>query len=160
MVAARGGTGSVGRAIEEYLASTTYRDYEQTTQQMRRPVLKTFLAPGIGNLPLAKMDAAYINRWLESAPTLPTKRIRLHAIRQFFDWCISPMHLITVNPTAGIKVKTRQSEGHHTWTNEEIAQFRDFYPVGSKARLALELCLALALRRGDAISIGRAHVAE
>jgi integrase len=158
MVTARGGTGSVGHAIEEYLSSTTFRDFSETTKELRRPILKCFLAPGIGNLPLKAMDQRYINRWLEGASTLNTKRNRLLAIRPFLQWCISPMGLIQADPTKDITVKIRETGGHATWTAEQVVQFRDYYPLGTKARLALELLLGLALSRGDAIALGRAHV--
>jgi integrase len=140
------------------LGSATFRDFSETTKELRRPLLKSFLAPGIGNLPLKAMDTRYVNRWLESASTLNTKRNRLLAIRPFLQWCISPMGLIETDPTASIKVKIRETGGHATWTDEQIDQFRNYHPLGTKPRLALELLLGLALRRGDAIALGRAHV--
>jgi hypothetical protein len=38
------------------------------------------------------------------------------------------------HPTAGMKVKAKESEGHPTWTDEQIAQFRACHPIGHKAR--------------------------
>ena len=158
MVAARGGSGTVKDAIERYLNSTAFRTYSPGTQGLRGPILKTFLRPGVGNLPLAKMDSRYIERWLETAPTMGAKRTRLLALKPFMQWAVTPMGLIEVDPTTGIKVKVKASDGHATWTDEQIAQFRARHPIGSKARLALELLLGVALRRGDGISLGRQHV--
>ena len=155
MVAARGGSGTVGDAIQRYLASTTFHSYSPSTQGLRRPILKGFLQPGVGNLPLAKMDRPYIERWLETAPTMGAKRTRLLALRPFLQWAVEPMHLIETDPTKNIKVKVKASDGHATWTDQQIAQFRARHPIGSKARLALELLLGVALRRGDGISLGR-----
>src|SRR5262249_32992589 len=70
------------------------------------------------------------------------------------------MHLIDADPTTNIKVKVTEGDGHHTWTNEEIEQYRAHHSLGTKARLALELLLGVALRRGDGISLGRRHVKD
>jgi hypothetical protein len=106
------------------------------------------------------MDRNWIDRWLETAPTRNVKRARLFALRPFFQWTVSPMGLIEHDPTMGIKVKAGGIIGHATWTDEQIAQFRSYHQVGSKARLALELLLNLASRRGDGISLGRQHVKD
>jgi site-specific recombinase XerC len=160
MVAARGGSGSVKDAVEQYLSSTTFHDYSRSTQDLRRPILKGFLKPGVGNLPLAQMDRKYIERWLETASTKGTKRTWLLAIKPFMAWAVEAVHLIETNATDGIKVKSKVSEGHPGWTDQQVEQFRSHHPIGSKARLALELSLALATRRGDAISLGRQHLKE
>jgi hypothetical protein len=156
----RGGSGTVRDAIERYLGSTTFRGNAQSTQDLRRPILNGFLKPGVGNLPLAKMDRRYIERWLETASTIGAKRTWLLAVRPFMQWAVEPMHLIETDPTEGIKVKIKDSDGHPTWTDEQIAQFRNYYPLGTKARLALELLLGVTLRRGDGISLGRQHVKD
>jgi integrase/recombinase XerD len=105
------------------------------------------------------MDRNWIERWLETAPTKGVKRTRLLAMRPLMQWAVT-MRLIEADPTEVIKVKARNSQGHHTWTNDEIAAFRTHHPLGTKARLALELLLNLASRRGDAIALGRQHVKD
>jgi hypothetical protein len=106
----------------------------------------------VGTLPLAQMDRNWIDRWLETALTKGVKRTRLLALRPFLQWAVNPMRLI--------KAKAKGSTGHATWSDEQIAQFRSYHPLGSKARLALELLLNLASRRGDGISLGRQHMKE
>jgi integrase len=81
----------------------------------------------------------------------------LKSFRHFFRWC-SDRKLIRNDPTFGIKLKMPKSDGHHTWTEDEIAQFEAHYPIGSKARLALALGLYTAQRRGDVVHIGRQHI--
>ncbi len=51
-------------------------------------------------------------------------------------------------------------EGFHTWTEAEIAQFQAKHPIGSKARLAMELMLWTGQRRSDIIQLGRQHVED
>jgi integrase/recombinase XerD len=158
MVCARGGSGSVKDAIEHYFNSATFHDYSRSTQDLRRPILKGFLKPGVGNLPLARMDRSYIERWLETASTKGAKRTWLLAIKPFMQWAVETVHLIEADPTKGVRAKAKESDGHHTWTDEEIAQFRAHHPLGSRARLALELLLGIASRRGDGISLGRQNL--
>src|SRR5215831_17416215 len=159
-VAARGGSGSVKDAIERYLDSTTFNDdYSPSTKALRRSILNS-VSRLVGKLPLAQMDRNWIERWLETSPTKGVKRTRLLAIKPFMKWAVESVHLIETDPTDGIKVKAKESEGHATWTDEEIEQYRARHPLGTKARLALELLLAVAARRGDGISLGRQHVKD
>jgi integrase len=50
------------------------------------------------------------------------------------------------------------SDGSHSWSEEEIAQFEARRPIGSKARLALALLLYTGQRRSDVVTMGRQHV--
>lgn len=43
-----------------------------------------------------------------------------------------------------------KAKGFHTWTENDIKAYRERWPVGSRARLALELMLWTGMRRGNA----------
>ena len=66
------------------------------------------------------------------------------------------------DPTVGVTRRTRQrkaeSLGYLTWSEEHIAQYREKHPLGSMARLAIELLLATGARRGDAVTLGPQHM--
>jgi len=62
------------------------------------------------------------------------------------------------DPTANIRLKSPKSDGHHSWTDEEIAKFEERHPIGTRARLALALLLYTGQRRGDVVRMGRQHV--
>lgn len=47
-----------------------------------------------------------------------------------------------------------RSKGFHTWTEDEIARYRQRHPLGTTARLAMELMLWTGQRRGDARELG------
>jgi integrase len=49
----------------------------------------------------------------------------------------------------------RSSSGHPTWSLDEIEQFRRYWPIGTKARLAMEILLLTLQRRGDVVRLGR-----
>src|SRR6185436_17321477 len=66
--------------------------------------------------------------------------------------------MLKVDPTSGIKVKLPKSKGHHNWTDEEIAQYRAYWPLGTQQRLAMEFALETASRRGEVVRFGPQHV--
>jgi integrase len=66
--------------------------------------------------------------------------------------------MIEVDPTARVKDIKTKSSGFHSWTEEEIAAFEAWHPVGSKARLALALLIYTAQRRADVVRMGPQHV--
>jgi len=57
--------------------------------------------------------------------------------------------------TKPIRVK---SDGFHSWTEEEIAQYEAHYPIGTKARLAITLLLYTGQRRSDVVRIRQQDV--
>src|SRR5262249_2693478 len=81
----------------------------------------------------------------------------IKTFRHFIRWC-ETRKLITKDPTWGIKVKVPKSDGHHTWTDAEVAQFEAHHPIGSKARLALALGLYTAQPRSDVVRMGPQHI--
>jgi integrase len=84
---------------------------------------------------------------------------RVKAIRRLFAWAMEA-ELITTNPARDVSYKRRVTEGHHAWTEEEIAQFEGRHQVGSKARLALALLVYTGVRRSDVVLLGRQHIRQ
>src|SRR5947208_3107519 len=59
------------------------------------------------------------------------------------------------NPARDVPYLRTGSTGYHTWTLEEVQQFEERHPIGTKARLALALLLLSGQRRSDVIRFGR-----
>ncbi len=51
-----------------------------------------------------------------------------------------------------------RTKGFHTWTEEDIDKYRARHPIGTKARLAMELMLWTGQRRIDAFRLGPADI--
>jgi integrase len=66
--------------------------------------------------------------------------------------------MIASNAAIRVKRYRKRGEGHHTWTEAEVVQFEIRHPVGSRARLALELLLSTGQRRSDVVKMGWQHV--
>jgi integrase len=62
------------------------------------------------------------------------------------------------DPTRDVKAIRVRTDGIHSWSEEEIAQFEARHPVGTKPRLAQALLLYTGQRRGDVVGIGQQHV--
>ena len=61
------------------------------------------------------------------------------------------------NPAREVSYFKSGSEGFHTWTVDEVQQFEERHPIGTKARLALALLLYTGQRRSDVIRFGKQH---
>ena len=64
------------------------------------------------------------------------------------------------DPTREVRAIRVRTAGHHSWTDDEIAQFERHHAIGSRARLALALLLYTGRRRGDVIRMGAQHIRE
>lgn len=75
----------------------------------------------------------------------------------FFRYAIK-LGLIAVNPASLAEVPKPPKGGFHSWTEEEIAKYRAHWPLGTKARLALEIALWIVGRKGDVSTFGPRHI--
>jgi integrase len=155
---ARTGPGTINAAVALYLGSNAFRQFGDSTRALRRSILKNFCAL-VGDKPLAPLDRKYVDRLLESMSSPNVQRTFLLAMRPFLAWAIK-QQMIAADPTAGIKIKLLKSDGHDTWTDEQIALFEARWPIGSRERLAFALLLHTGQRRGDVIRMGRQHVRD
>jgi hypothetical protein len=65
------------------------------------------------------------------------------------------------NPCRGFKrPKAPKTDGFQSWTDPEIAQYRDFWPNGTMPRLVMELAVETSARRGDVTRLGPQHMVD
>ncbi len=115
-------------------------------------------ASGAGPLPFSKLTATSILRWRDSKADRPEAANSLiKALRQLFAFAIE-YRLATKNPAKDVRYLKGNSEGFHSWSEEEIGRFEAHHQAGSTARLALALLLHTGQRRSDVVLFGRQHV--
>jgi integrase len=149
--------GSVSEAVAGYYTGQAFRSLSSGTAMKWKAILERF-RESHGQRTLATLPKEFIVALLDTLP--PHAALNwLKVFRHFFRWCLD-RKLIRSDPTFGIKLKTPKSDGHHSWTEDEIAMFEAHWPIGSKPRLALALGLYTAQRRGDAIKLGRQHIRD
>jgi integrase len=156
--AKRSKPGSVSAVIAEYYDSQqAFGTLGEGTKRARRWTLERFRDKH-GDKPMAMLPREWIVRLLDGmSPSVA--RNWLKALRSLCQFAVKRGSL-AADPTAGIKLATIKSDGIHTWTEDEIAQFEAHHPIGSKSRLAFALLLYTAQRRGDAIRLGRQHIKD
>jgi integrase len=149
--------GSIASAVHGYLTSLDFKDKAPDTQETYRIVLRG-IAREYGDGPVASLKRKDIKKIV--AKLLPQRgkaRHWLKLLKILLKWCVDE-GWIEDNPAAGIKNVSLDSEGHKPWPAEYIEKFRARHGLGSMARLALELLIATASRRMDALKLGRQHL--
>lgn len=164
-------SGTLGDLITRYYRSQDFNGQGETSRAKNRAVIEAFRAGRddrlVTQVAFEHVDAI-IARAAKKRPSADGKRLaggpaaaqRLRKqLRRLFEHAVR-IGMIRTNPvefTAPIKYK---SGGFHSWTEAEIAQYRARHPLGTKARLALEIILWTAQRRGDAHRFGPPHVKD
>jgi integrase len=91
---------------------------------------------------------------------------RVKAIRAVFKWAVRKKGpdgkpLASHNLARDVPyLKGNNPSGYHTWALEEVRQFEERHPVGTKARLALALLPFTGQRRSDITRLGRQHTRD
>lgn len=84
---------------------------------------------------------------------------RVKALRRLFKWSVANEHM-QHNPAREVEYFHTGSTGHHTWTAEEVEQFKQRHPLGTKAYLAFALLYHTGARRSDVVRLGRQHMKD
>jgi site-specific recombinase XerD len=84
---------------------------------------------------------------------------RLKSLKALFAFA-SEANLVQNDPTIGVRKIRYVSSGHHRWTEGEIGQFEQCHPIGTRARLALDLIRYTTGRREDAVRLGPQHIRD
>ena len=151
--------GSVAAAVAAYLSSpvfTTPYHLAPASQAMRRSILQRF-RDHYGEMSITTMPPKFILSLLAAMPP-HAARNWFKTLRAFCQFSVE-QEIIKTDLTLGLKLpKVRDSGGHHTWEDSEVAAFEAKHPVGSKARLALALGVYTMQRRSDAVRMGPQHI--
>jgi integrase len=149
-------TGTVNAALVAYYQHPSFTDALATiTQQTRRAILEKFRRDH-GDKRVGLMHAQALQT-IMNHKTPSSQRNFKKAMRGFVEFCMM-QNLIKVDPFAATKLSKMKVKGHHTWTDEEVAQFQAKHNPGTQARLALELLLQTGHARADVVRMGRQHV--
>lgn len=166
--------GTLNAIIGAYLdcspnSTSPFKALARETQRTRRNILENFREIH-GDKRLFRTDRngqrvlvltrAHVQRMVNSKISTPfAQRNFLNTLRAMIKWAVTEDRMPD-DPTLGVTRQKIGSTGYRTWSEEEINQYRDRHPLGTMARLALELLLATAARRGDAVSLGPQNVSD
>jgi integrase len=151
--------GSVAAVVAEYFDSQKFFGSKKPgTQRMRRGILERFRLPPNGDRSFALLPPEWIEAQLDAKPP-HAARSWLATLRSLCQFAIKRGYRRD-DPTANVKLPSAKSDGFHTWTDAETAQFVAHYKIGTKPRLALALLFYTAQRRSDVVRMGRQHIRE
>jgi hypothetical protein len=145
--------GTVAALVASYYRSSEYQNMKPITQRTYRSTTEPFRAQH-GEKIVAKLKREHVKATISKVADRPAvannwlKTIKIlmrHAVESGmrFD-----------DPTTGIRKMRTGSSGYRTWTEGEIGTYCEKHPLGSRARLALDLMLFSGQRRADVVRMG------
>lgn len=147
---------SIAWLLDQFQRSAKWRAYDPLTQMQKRSVLGRWAASN-PELPFRKLRKADIEKSRDKRAATPSAaNMLVKNLNVMFGWAVSARHL-TINPASGVAKLATIEKGAHTWTAGEVAIYRAKHPIGTQARLALELMLQVGARISDAAKLGRQH---
>jgi integrase len=152
--------GSIGWLVEQYYRGAAFRGLKPGSQTAYRGILEQ-LRETHGHRLVKHLQRKNVRALRDAKAATPDAansllKVLRHLIRLALD-----LELIATDPSRGIKrLKPANPDGYHTWTEPEIARYRERWPVGSEERMALELLLHTGQRRSDVIRLGPKDVTE
>lgn len=151
--------GSVAALIASYCRSSAYINLKPITQRTYRSTMEPFRNQH-GDKSVAKLKREHVKAIIAKLADRPAAANNwLKAIKILMRHAVD-VAMRTDDPTFRFKKLRTGSSGYRTWTEAEIEQYCERHPVGSRARLALDLLLYTGQRRADAVLMGRQHVRD
>lgn len=151
--------GTISAVIVAYYQSDDYLALQPQTRRTYRLILDRFRTQ-YGQGPAAKFEPEHMRRILDKMSDRPGAAKTL--LKRVRGACRSGMKrgLLKRDPTLGVTVANRRSDGYRAWTDADIETFKERWPSGSRERLALYLLLYTGQRRSDVVTMGRQHVRD
>ena len=157
-----------GWIVRRFCASADFKRLDPETQRLQQLILDHTVnepsSPGspvlFGECPLDRMSPKLVRVLRDRKAAFPhAANNRLKIVRRMFTWAVDN-DLMESNPAKEVSQFKAPSEGHHVWSDAEIALFEQRWPVGTKERLAFALLRYLGVRRSDLVRLGRQHVRD
>jgi integrase len=166
--------GTVHSLISAYLdcspgSTSPFKALAAETQRTRRNILENFReahgekriyrteSNGHRVMVLAREHLQRIVNEKNSTPF--GQRNFLNTLRAVFKWAVAEDR-VPADPTLGVTRQRIKSTGYRTWSETDIEQYKRKHPLGTMARLAIELLLNTAARRGDVVKFGPDNVED
>jgi integrase len=148
--------GTINAAIATYYRDQSFTTLAPSTQKAYRWTLERFRQEH-GEKRVGLLQRQHLVVLLREKKQFAARNW-LKAIKSLMKFCVE-LGLRADDPTTSIKAKVK-TDGHHSWSEQEIEQFQRRHGPETKARLALALLLYTGQRRGDVIRMGRQHIRD
>lgn len=142
----RGDAGTFSRLIAEFEQSTDYKRLKPSTAANYSRIFDKFAAVH-GHRRVDQMKRQHVDMIIASMADRPgAATVFLKRLKRLMVFAIC-RGWITSDPT--YRMKAYKGGEIHTWTEAQITQFEEHWPIGSKQRLAFALHLYTGQRRSD-----------
>lgn len=148
--------GSISQLIAAYMQSGKYINFKENTRKARYNMLQKAREQfGQVNIEAFTPQVAYkLLSKFSPANQFAWKTM----FRGLFEFGINT-GLCDKCPVKDFKPDKRdKNAGYYTWSEDDIAKFRAFHPLGSQARLIMEIMLCCGCRISDALRLGPQHI--
>ncbi|MBA4223363.1 MAG: integrase [Methylobacterium sp.] len=147
--------GSFRELCQKYYASSEFKLLDTSTRAWRTRALD-LVCKTKGSLPVDRMETKHVRRLRDELEKAAANQ-RLKALKALFGWAVAAEE-VAANPARDVKLVKYTTNGHHSWTVEEVLRFEKRWPLGTKPRLAMMLLYYSAGRREDAVRLGPSHI--
>ena len=154
---ARTKPGTIRALAVSYFNSIKFRSLRPSTQSVYRRMVDC-LCEQYGDNRVATLRREHIVRLMAARAEKPSAANGLLKILRALMAHAVETGLRSDDPTRDVRAVIVKSDGFHSWTDAEIAQFERHHAVGSRARLAFALLLYTGQRRSDVVRMGRQHI--
>lgn len=140
----------------KYFSSPEFNRLAKLTRTRRRQILDA-ICEEHGDKRFAHMEPKHVRNLRDAKSHVPeSANAIIKALRPMFDWAVEA-EIAEVNPARGVKYLRNKTDGYIPWTPEEMERFEEWWPTGSKPRLAYAIMRWLGVRRSDAVALGPQH---
>ena len=155
--AARTATYTVAYLVDRYIASRPFRDLAGTTQSAKLGRMD-WIRRMVGDVRYADLEPRHIAALMDKKGG-PAAANRLKKdLGQIYRHAAKAAGYTGRNPAALADSHKTDSDGFHTWTDGEIAAYREHHASGTMPRLALEIFLGTGAARQDAAALTRTNI--
>jgi len=149
---------SLAWLINEYKKSHNWLQYSPSTRRERENIFKRIITNSDNCNYKAITKQVILASRDQRLNTPAAARAFLKAMNGLFIWA-EEREFIAINPCYGVKYpKLTNTDGFVAWNETDIARYHSYYPLGTRARLFLDILLYTGLRRGDVVRIGYKNV--
>ena len=143
--------------ISRYRQSAIWELSSPATKKQRDNFYYNIISSS-GNVPYKAVKRSDILTAIDNRRSTPGAANNfLKSVKALFKWAKDAGY-IDYDPTEGVKKLQYQSKGFPAWNILDVSKFREFWPIGSRERLAMEILLWTGLRRSDVVRLGKQHI--
>jgi hypothetical protein len=149
--------GMLAWLVTRYRETMAWTSLSLATRRQRENILKHVLETA-GNQLASRITKASIIAGKDRRSGHQARHF-LDTMRGLFKWA-ADAGLVKDDPTDRVKVVKTKIKGFPPWDEEDVAAYRNRWPIGTRQRVWLEVLIGTGLRRGDAVMLGKQHVRD